>query len=94
MTLLLIASSEVGCNDAIYPFMREWVHAMAQLSYGRLDAVFVMRTVLTAWCSRHGFNPNSREAQSAALKILDLMQNRFLTRKDLLALLDQNPPSH
>jgi hypothetical protein len=70
------------------------VHAMAQPSYGRLDVVFVMRAVLMAWCSRHGCRPNSLEAKAAALKILDLMQDRRLTRKDLLALLDQNPPSH
>jgi hypothetical protein len=67
---------------------------MAQPSYGRLDAVFVMRAVLMAWCSRHGCNPDSRQAKAAALKILDLMQDRRLTRKDLLALLDQTPPSH
>lgn len=66
---------------------------MAQGSYGP-DAVFILREVLTVWCARHGCNPDSHEANIAALKILDLMQDRHLTRKDLLALLDRKPSSH
>lgn len=63
---------------------------MAQGTY-RPDDVAVMRSALDDWCAIHHISPTSSEAVAVAVKILDLMCDRSLTRQQLLMQLEDAP---
>ncbi len=61
---------------------------MSQGSYGP-NELAVMWEVLRDWCKMHERSPDSPDGVSAALKILDLMRERSLTRQELLRALEE-----